>query len=158
MGPGVGRRDPAMFRTALVALALVVAAPAFAASGSDILRITIDQAQIAKVPAKTSTLVIGNPAIADVTALKGNVGMIVTGKSYGHTNMIALDADGNIIDEKQIHVEPVTDLLVVQRGMVRQSYACDPVCMPAASLGDDPSVFGTVAGAIGAHDSLAKSK
>ncbi len=146
-----------MFRTALTALALLVAAPAFAASGADILRVTVDQAQIAKVPANTSTIVIGNPAIADVTAMKGNVGMIVTGKSFGHTNMIALDAAGNIIDEKQIHVQPVKDMLVVQRGMVRQSYACDPACMPAAVLGDDASVFSQVAGAIGAHDSLAKA-
>ena len=146
-----------MFRTALTALALLVAAPAFAASGADILRITVDQAQIAKVPANTSTIVIGNPAIADVTALKGNVGMIVTGKSFGHTNMIALDSAGNLIDEKQIHVEPVRDMLVVQRGQIRQSYACDPECMPAAVLGDDSSIFSQAAGAITAHDALAKT-
>ena len=146
-----------MFRTALTALALIVAAPAFAASGADILRITVDQAFIAKVPSNTSTIVIGNPAIADVTALKGNVGMIVTGKSFGHTNMMALDSAGNLIDEKQIHVEPVRDLLVVQRGMVRQSYACDPECLPAAVLGDEAGVFNQVAGAITAHDALAKT-
>jgi Flp pilus assembly secretin CpaC len=146
-----------MFRTALTALALLGAAPAFAASDEDILRITVDQAQIAKVPANTATLVIGNPAIADVTALKGNVGMIVTGKSFGHTNMIALDAAGKMIDEKQIHVEPAKGMLVVLRGQVRQSYSCDPDCMPSAVLGDDPNVFGQVAGAITAHDSLAKS-
>ncbi len=146
-----------MFRTALAALALLVAAPAFAASGEDILRITVDQAQIAKVPANTATLVIGNPAIADVTALKGNVGMIVTGKSFGHTNMIALDAAGNMIDEKQIHVEPAKGMLVVQRAGIRQTYSCDPECMPAAVLGDDSGVFSQVAGSISAHDSLAKS-
>jgi Flp pilus assembly secretin CpaC len=146
-----------MFRTALTALALLVAAPAFATSGADILRITVDQAQIARVPPNTSTIVIGNPAIADVTALKGNVGMIVTGKSFGHTNMIALDSAGNLIDEKQIHVEPVKDILVVQRGMVRQSYSCDPECMPAAVLGDTSSVFSDVAASITAHDSLAKA-
>lgn len=146
-----------MFRTALTALALLVAAPAFAASSADILRITVDQAQIAKVPANTSTIVIGNPSIADVTALKGNVGMIVTGKSFGHTNMIALDSAGNLIDEKQIHVGPVQDMLVVQRGQVRQSYSCDPTCMPAAVLGDESSVYSQVAGSINAHDALAKA-
>jgi Flp pilus assembly secretin CpaC len=145
-----------MFRTAFALLALAVASPAVAASGDDILRITLDQAAVIKLPPNTSTVVIGNPAIADITALKGNVGMIVTGKSYGHTNMIALDAAGNPIDEKQIHVDTVKGILVVQRGAVRESYSCDPACMPAAILGDDPGVFNAVSGAIGAHDSLAK--
>ena len=146
-----------MFRTALAVMALVAATPALAATGDDILRITLDQAQVAKLPPNTATVVIGNPAIADITALKNNVGMIVTGKSFGHTNMIALDAAGNLIDEKQIHVEPVENVLVVQRGMIRESYACDPKCMPAAILGDDPAVFGAVSNAITAHDTLAKS-
>ena len=147
-----------MFRSALAVLALLAVGPAMAASGGDnILRITIDQAQVAKLPATTATVVIGNPAIADITSLKGNTGMIVTGRSYGHTNLIALDAAGNLIDEKQIHVEPIKDLLIVQRGMVRESYSCDPDCMPAANLGDDAGVFGAVSGAITAHDTLAKS-
>ncbi len=147
-----------MFRTALVALALIAATPAFAASGDDILRITLDQAQVAKLPPNTATVVIGNPAIADITSLKGNVGMIVTGRSFGHTNMIALDAAGNLIDEKQIHVEPIKDVLVVQRGTVRESYSCDPLCMPAAVLGDDPKAFGEVSGSVTAHDAMAKSR
>ena len=146
-----------MFRTAFAVLALIAVTPALAASGDDILKITLDQAQIAKLPPNTSTVVIGNPAIADITALKGNTGVVVTGKSFGHTNMIALDAAGNLIDEKQIHVQPINDMLVVQRGTVRESYSCDPKCMPAAVLGDDPGVFGAVSGAITAHDTLAKT-
>jgi Flp pilus assembly secretin CpaC len=150
-------QELAMFRTAFAALALVAATPALAASGEDILRITLDQAQVAKLPPNTATVVIGNPAIADVTALKGNTGMIVTGRSFGHTNMIALDAAGNLIDEKQIHVEPVNGIVTVQRGLIRESYSCDPRCMPAAILGDDAGVFGSVSGEITAHDTLAKS-
>jgi len=146
-----------MFRTALAVLALIAATPALAVSGEDILSITLDQAQVAKLPPNTATVVIGNPAIADITALKGNVGMIVTGRSFGHTNMIALDAAGNMIDEKQIHVRPINDMLVVQRGTVRESYSCDPRCMPAAVLGDDSKIFGEVSGAVTAHDTLAKS-
>ncbi len=108
-----------MFRFGLAALALCLvglAAPA-AASGEDILRITVDQAQVAKLPANTSTVIIGNPAIADVTTLKNNAGMVVTGKGYGRTNLIALDANGNLLDEMQIHVQPTRNVLVVQRGI-----------------------------------------
>jgi len=119
------------------------------------LRITVDQAQIAKLPSNTATIIIGNPTIADVTSLKNGAGMVVTGKGYGQTNLIALDAQGNLIDEKEIHVEPTRRVLVVQRGNSRESYSCDPVCMPSAVLGDDTKVFGDTSGQILAHDALA---
>ena len=146
-----------MFRFAVAALAFLVFAPAAHAQGNeDVLRITLDQAHVAKLPSNVATVIIGNPAIADVTTLKAGAGVVVTGKGYGRTNLIALDAQGNLIDEKQIHVEPTHSVLVVQRGDSRQSYSCDPVCMPAAVLGDDPKVFGDASGQIAAHDALAK--
>ena len=143
-----------MFRFGLAALALGLAYASAAFAADDILRITIDQAHIAKLPANTATVIIGNPAIADVTSLKNGVGMVVTGKGYGHTNLIALDGQGNIIDEKQIHVEPMQHLLVVQRGNSRQSYSCDPTCMPSVALGDDTPIFNDVSGQVTAHDQL----
>jgi len=122
---------------------------------ADVLRVTIDQAKIAKVPAGTATLVIGNPMIADVTMLKGGVGMVVTGKGFGQTNLIAIDADGNILDEKQLRVEPGNSVLVVQRGDSRASYSCNPNCMPTVQLGDDEKVFGEAGGQIQAHNGFA---
>ena len=38
---------------------------------TSVLKVTIDQAKIERVPAGTATLVIGNPMIADVSMLKG---------------------------------------------------------------------------------------
>ena len=140
---------------AALALALSAAAAVAAPVGDDILRITLDRAQVAKLPTNTKTIIIGNPAIADVTTLPGGAGMVVTGKGYGRTNLIALDAQGNLLDEKQIHVEPTRNVLVVQRGDSRESYSCDPICMPSAVLGDDAKVFGEVSGQITAHDQLA---
>ena len=64
-------------------------------------------------------------------------------------------SQGNLLDEKQIHVEPTSNVLVVQRGDTRESYSCDPVCMPSAVLGDDTTVFDNVSGQISAHDHLA---
>jgi hypothetical protein len=147
-----------MFRLGLAVIALGLSVGYAAAAGvqnDDVLRITLDQAQVAKLPAGTTTVIIGNPAIADVTTLKNGAGMVVTGKGYGQTNLIALDAQGNLLDEKQIHVDPTKKVLVVQRGSSRESYSCDPVCMPTAVLGDDPTVFNTVSGQVTAHDSLA---
>jgi Pilus formation protein N terminal region len=126
------------------------------AAASDVLEITLDQAKVARLPVGATTLVVGNPAIADVTMLKGGVAMVVTGKGYGQTNLIALDAQGNILDEKNIAVEPTQSVLVVQRGEDRVSYWCNPNCMPTVQLGDDNKAFTEASGQIGARNSLAQ--
>jgi hypothetical protein len=143
----------------LLALGGLAFAPVAASAGAPAaLQITLDQAKVAKLPAGATTLVVGNPAIADVTMLKGGIGMVVTGKSYGETNLIALDAQGNIIDEKQIDVEPTRSVLVVQRGAERVSYWCNPTCMPTVQLGDDSKAFSEESGQIGARNALAQGQ
>ena len=62
--------------------------------------------------------------------------MVVTGKGFGQTNLIALDAKGEVLDEKMIRVVPTTATLLVQRGTERESYSCAPQCMPTVQLGD----------------------
>jgi len=120
------------------------------------LKITLDQAKVLQLPEGAKTLVVGNPAIADVTMLKGGAAMVLTGKGYGQTNMIALDAQGNIIDEKQIDVQPTRSVLVVQRGNDRESYWCNPTCMPTVQLGDENKAFSEASGQIGARNALAQ--
>jgi hypothetical protein len=137
-------------------LGLSRATAAETATVDDVLRITLDQAKVAKVPAGTATLVVGNPSIADVTMLKGGVGMVVTGRGYGQTNLVAIDSQGSILDEKQIRVEPAHTVLVVQRGASRASYSCHPWCLPTPQLGDDSGVFTEAAGQISARNALAQ--
>ncbi len=117
---------------------LLVGAPAAipARAETAVLSVTLDQAKIARVPEGTVTLVIGNPIVADVTMLKGAGAMVVTGKGFGETNLIALDGRGNVLDEKTVRVVPTSSTLIVQRGMERESYSCSPSCMPTVQLGD----------------------
>jgi Pilus formation protein N terminal region len=127
-----------------LALAFVAAfgpEPARAATAPEVVTITLDEARIAKVPEGTATLVVGNPMIADVTMLKGGDAMILTGKGYGETNLIALDSRGATILEKQLRVLPDRSVVVLQNGASRVSYACNPDCMPTVQLGDDPKTF-----------------
>src|SRR5438105_1744580 len=97
-----------------------------AGAAEEVLRVNLDQAKIARLPEGTATLVIGNPIVADVTMLKGSGAMVVTGKGFGDTNLIALDAQGNVLDEKTVRVVPTASTLLVQRGMDRESYSCAP--------------------------------
>jgi hypothetical protein len=150
-----------MFRRVSLVLALAVglAPAAFAAPDSakpEAVKVMLDQAKVAQLPAGVRTLIVGNPAIADVTMLKGGEAMVITGKGYGETNLIALDASGNIIEEKNIDVEPTRSVLVVQRGDARESYWCNPLCMPTVQLGDENKAFTEASGQISARNGLAQ--
>lgn len=131
-------------------LALVSASAAFADDQKIVA--VIDQAKLVKIPAGTDTLVIGNPTIADVTLLKQNNLMILTPKSFGQTNFIALDSQGNPVAESMIEVVNGSNALVVQRGMDRMSYSCAPRCQPTERLGDDDRYTTSVASQIQAHN------
>jgi len=132
------------FLAALFAgLAALCFSPA-AQAEDNVIVVTADQARIVKIPQGAKTLVIGNPIIADVTLQNGV--MIVTGKGFGETNFIALDGLGNPVAESTIRVVANNNVLVVQRGLDRQSYTCSPRCEATVRLGDDAKFFGEVAG------------
>ncbi len=125
-----------------LAVAFVLASGASPARAeTSAIAVILDQAKIAKLPQGTTTLVVGNPMIADVTMLKNNNTMIITGKGFGETNLIAIDAAGSLIEERQIQVLPAKTVLVLQNGSSRISYSCNPACMPTVQLGDDDKTF-----------------
>lgn len=133
----------------VVAIALMAPGVADAASDSDSVSIVVDQAKIIKLPERVSTIVVGNPLIADVTLQPGGM-VVVTGKGYGSTNMIALDRTGAVLVDRSIQVEGPSDKLVtVFRGVDRESYSCTPTCQRRATLGDAPSYFDAVLGQTG---------
>ena len=103
--------------------------------------VVLDQAKIARLPQGTATLIVGNPMIADVTMLKNNNTMVITGKGFGQTNLIAIDAAGSLVEEQQIQVLPSRACWSCRAGSSRISYACDPTCMPTVQLGDDDKTF-----------------
>lgn len=127
----------------LILLMMIVWSPASFAR-EDSLAVTIDQARVINIPAGTDMLIVGNAAIADVTLLKAVDKVIVTGKSYGETNFIALGTAKNQLGEWQVQVIGGKNLLTVQRGMDRQTYSCAPLCQPSARLGDDAKYFDDV--------------
>jgi hypothetical protein len=120
------------------------------------IEVKLNVAKVVRLPAGAQTLIVGNPIIADVTLLHGGSTMVVTGKGYGETNLIVLDHGGAIISEARIRVQQATDsLLIVQRGMERESYSCAPRCEPTLELGDNAAYANTLAGAMQARNGLA---
>jgi hypothetical protein len=144
--------------SAVVALLLVTAAPASAADHanlSDPVTVMIDHAKILRLPERTQTVIVGNPIIADVSVQKSGV-LVLTGKSYGRTNLIALDGGGTLIAESMLIVQAPNEAMVtVQRGLERESYSCTPSCQPSLLLGDANKYFSEVGGQAGQRNSLA---
>src|SRR5436309_5270581 len=132
-----------------------------AASDPDRIAVYVDQAKLVKLPAKVSTIVVGNPLIADVTLQSGGI-IVVTGKGYGATNFIAMDRNGEVLVDRQIQVEGPTDQLVtVYRGVERESYSCMPICQRRVTLGDGEAYFRSVmdqAGSLSGQASSAGNK
>lgn len=128
----------------LVFAALLGPLAARAEAAPSSIAVNVDQAKLVKLPAKVSTIVVGNPLIADVTLQNGGV-VVVTGKGYGSTNFIAMDRFGEILVDRQIQVEGPTEALVtVYRGVDRETYSCTPVCQRRVTLGDGDTYFKSV--------------
>ncbi|MDE2579499.1 MAG: pilus assembly protein N-terminal domain-containing protein [Hyphomicrobiales bacterium] len=136
------------------AAALVLAQVAFGTSvvrADSALFVAVDRAQIIKVPEGATTLIIGNPLIADVTMLKNNQSMVITGKTFGVTNLIALDAQGKQIAESTVKVVSPKAGLIVMRGGSRETWTCAPDCQPTVALGDDAKYMGETLAASRTH-------
>jgi Flp pilus assembly secretin CpaC len=122
----------------LMAPAMALADPA---PESRSIAVNVDQAKLVKLPPRVSTIVVGNPLIADVTLQPGGL-IVVTGKGYGATNFIAMDRAGEVLVDRVIQVEGPTDQVVtVYRGVERESYSCMPICQKRVTLGDGDGFF-----------------
>lgn len=140
---------------ALVLLLAPVAVRAETSPGGERVRVEMDHAKIFRIAAPASTIIIGNPAIADAT-LQDTQTLIITGRAYGQTNLIVLDGQGETVSEAQIEVAaPSADLVTVYKGAKRLSLSCLPDCQPVAIPGDDGAHFQGILGQTSARDGAA---
>jgi Flp pilus assembly secretin CpaC len=124
-----------------------------APSKADTVNIVLDQATILQLPEKVATLIIGNPSVAD-GSLQANGLLVVTGKGYGTTNLIALDARGNTLAEHILNVAgPNKDgRVTIYRGVDRETWSCAPNCERSMVLGDAPNYFETAVSQAGSRN------
>jgi hypothetical protein len=112
-----------------------------AGPSADVIAVNVDQAKLVRLPARVTTIVVGNPLIADVALQTGGI-VVVTGKGYGATNFVAMDRAGEILDDRLIEVQgPIDQLVTVYRGVDRESWSCKPICQRRVTLGDGDNYF-----------------
>jgi hypothetical protein len=132
--------------TLLVALACAGSS----AHAKDPVVVTMDRAKVMRTSAPAATVIIGNPAIADATVHDRQT-LILTGRMAGVTNLVVLDKKGEPIAEEIIKVEvSEQNIVFVQRGASRYSYACTPSCANTIRTGDQKDFFGDSVSQIGA--------
>lgn len=129
--------------TVLIAGATLVAAmtASTATAVADDLIVRYDQSQLLRMPREIADVIVGNPSIADVSVQRGNL-LIVTGKTFGVTNIIALDDERNVIHDQRVVVQRDERRVVnLHKGSQRESFTCSPNCSPTITIGDSTQFF-----------------
>lgn len=135
------RSGAAVGRVLWLAAALCLMPFMAMAQPNEAIPVELDQSRLIKLPERATTVVIGNPLIADLSIQPSGLG-VITGKGYGATNMVVLDKNGAVLAEHSVLVRGPNDpTVVVYRGIKRQTYSCAPECSPRATLGDDDDYF-----------------
>ena len=107
-----------------VCAGLLTAGPAQA----DAIRVLMNQAKIVRLARPADTIVIGNPLIADASVQDAST-IVLTGKGFGVTNLVVLDAEGTpIVDEEIVVSRHVANSVRVFRRSEMQMLSCAPFC------------------------------
>jgi hypothetical protein len=121
------------------AATLLCASSVFAAQ---MLEVEVDKSRMLTLPAQPGAIVIGNPSIADVTT-NGDK-LFIHGRTFGETNLMILDLEGNTILEYNLVTRHVTETAVAVYkgstfgGVSRESY---PLCESEIQVGDNQLYF-----------------
>ena len=125
-----------MTRTHRLLLALgataLLAGPGLAVAQSGRISVEIDQAQRVQLSGPAGSVIVGNPAIADVTVVDANT-LYITGKGYGVTEVVAVDQIGRTVFQSQIVVTAGEGAgrVRVWRGAQSTEMACAASCSPS---------------------------
>jgi len=141
-------------RRFLLATVFLAASSAAAGAGSGV-AIPLDEVRVITFKHPVATLYVGNPVIADVTVID-NRHAFLQGKAFGTTNLIALDANGRQIANRQVVVAGgSTALVTLQRGTSQTTYSCSAAhCEPSPQPGDGKDIFSETVDQLQKHQSM----
>lgn len=144
--------------TALGLFASCFTLPAQASETQPIIGVKVNRAKVMRIPRPASMIIIGNTAIADAT-IRDSQTLIITGKQYGTTNLIVLDAAGEPIADEVVRVSSATDdnIVVYKRG-VRSTFSCNPDCERLMRVGDGDSEQTDLAQQIETHIKMSRGE
>ncbi|MBK8455729.1 MAG: pilus assembly protein N-terminal domain-containing protein [Phyllobacteriaceae bacterium] len=114
-----------------LATSVVLGLSVSGAARAESIEVIMNQAKIVKLARPADTIVIGNPNIADAS-VKDSSTLVLTGKGFGVTNLVILDADGVPIVDEQIRVTSADNNSVqIYRRAELETLSCAPTCYVA---------------------------
>jgi putative type II/III system pilus formation protein len=147
-----------MRRALFAATLFTIAAPALAAQTSAV-NLGLDEVHTLTFRAPVATVYVGNPAIADITMIDARHAF-VQGKSYGHTNIVALNHDGVQVFNTGISVSGAETggTVTLNRGAQRITLNCGAGrCEPTPMPGDGKNAYDPTDGTASAHQAAARA-
>jgi Flp pilus assembly secretin CpaC len=110
----------------VLAIGLISASAATATEPG--IKVIMHQAKIVKLSRPADTVIVGNPDIADA-AIQDASTIVLTGKDFGTTNFVVMDAEGNaIVDELVMVSRSDVNTMRIYRGAIIQTLSCTPFC------------------------------
>lgn len=94
-----------------------------------LVNIMLGKAEMFELSSNVSDVLVANPGIVDVIAVKADQ-LYLVGSALGDTNIMALDEDGNVVGKINVHVQMDTEKL---EGMIADLYPEEQVKVRALS-------------------------
>jgi Flp pilus assembly secretin CpaC len=111
-----------------LSVATTAATAAWADSPSAPLSVSAGAAARIVLNGQVRDIVVGDPSVADVSVINERT-LVVLGKKAGATTILAFDARGRALADRDVVVSDVpTQAVVVQRGTTASTYACGDRC------------------------------
>ena len=119
----------------------------------DFIRVFMNHARVLKLDRAVAKVIIGNNQVADATVADSKT-IVLTGRSFGTTNLVLLDAaDNAIVDQRVLVSIDEGNTVRVFRQTDRTVYSCTPNCEQHVDL----SSAGTSASTSSASSSMSSS-
>ena len=103
-------------------------------AAEDAMKVFINHAKVLRLDRPVSKVIIGNAQVADATVADSRT-IVLTGKAFGATNLVLLDADGNaLLDERILVSIDEANTLRMYKQASRTVLSCTPSCEEHISL------------------------
>ena len=120
---------PILLAAVCAAAPLAAAAQSHAQSGT--MNVEIDRYARVQLSAPAASVIVANPAIADVTMVDAST-LFILGKGYGVTEVVAVDGLGRTLFQREVVVTGGnTGAVRVWRGAQATEMACGSTCAPS---------------------------
>ncbi len=94
-----------------------------------------------RLKSAASSVALGNQNIAEVSVYDRNL-LLVSGKTFGTTNILVFDKDGNTVYNADLVVTAnQANLVTIKRAGSDFTYNCSPKCKDTIQIGDDSEHF-----------------